>query len=162
MRWRFATAIAVGLVATIATSTFVAAATVTVTATKTNYEFDETVFFTVENHLDEAVWLNGFPYWAVYEEAAGGHLGPCVGLPTLHRLSPGASETHEWFPWDCHEGIAAVEGLHRLEVTWWTDSDPEWRVSSTPFCLGSGCAVATSAAEHVRVVTWGKVRGLYR
>jgi hypothetical protein len=138
------------------------AANVLIVTDRFEYAPGDTVRFTVTNHLDETIWMNGFPFWHIRDDATGEHVAPCIGLPTLHPLTAGGAETHSWDQVNCHLVVPVPEGLYWVEVVYWTESNPTYRTVGAPFCVGSGCDPPTAADDPVSLATWGRVKSLYR
>jgi hypothetical protein len=151
--------VALAVPATVATA---AVGHVQIVTGQFEYAPGDTVRFTVTNHHDETIWLNGFPFWWIRADASGEYVAPCVSLPTLHPIGPGGAETHSWDQVDCHVVAPVPEGLYWVGVAYWTDSDPTSRAVSAPFCVGFDCDPPTSADDPVPGATWGRVKSLYR
>lgn len=135
---------------------------VEVETTKLHYELGETVGFTVTNNLSETIWMNGYPFWRVIEDASGYHMAPCAGLPMVYPMSAGASESDSWSQLNCHTGEPVDPGLYWVQVEYWTDSDPTFRIAHAAFCIGDNCEFPTPVDDDVLSAPWGCVKSRYR
>jgi hypothetical protein len=149
--------------ATLALPTLAAAAGLHVSTGQLYYDVGDTVRFTVRNDHDENVYMPSFPYWSITEEATGLIGASCTGLPTVHSIAPGVSESHTWTQIMCETGDPAAPGLYRLRVDYWLDSSPDVdRTGSTLFCIGAECDIPTGIGDGVVASSWGQVRALFR
>lgn len=136
-------------------------AQVTIETSKVFYDVGEQIEFTVHNGLDETIHMNSFPFWWILHVETQTHVGPCVGLPVIHSIAPGQSETHGNEQIACWTGEPFVPGLYWVGVTYWTDDFDDSSEASASFCVGFECA-ATPVSSGVDISSWGSVKSLYR
>jgi len=130
---------------------------------KLHYAVGEEVIMTFTNVLEtETVYVNGIPYWNLFEDESGGHVFPCVVLPAISPILAGDSETDSWTQVDCHENEQVAEGMYWVRVQYWTDSNPEPRISSVPFCIGEPCELPTKVPGELKTSTWGALKAQYK